>query len=156
MIAPIAVLELATLALLCAVASQPLFYLLALGRASASLSGPAWVELRQRVDEAIALPLKVLYPSAIVSALGLTAAAALQGRGVLAAAALVAGLCLVADALLALKGNVPFNTRVNGWRPDAPPPEWAEVRSAWSRVFAVRQALTCCALAVLLVAVVFR
>ena len=136
-------LSIATLLAYTLVMSQPLFFAFALGRASLGLSGPAYVELRQRINAAITKPLVVVYAITFVGCVVLVALAASAGDTPTAAGVSVAAMTLVIDLGIAAKGNVPLNAAMNEWDPAAPPPDWATKRAAWHRVFATRQLVLC-------------
>ena len=150
-------LELATfttLALFAVVVSQPLFYLVALSRASGALSAPAYVELRQRINEVMNVRLVPLYGATLVSTLVLIWAAFARGERVLGAAALIAVAGLVTDAVLAVRRNVPINTRMDGWSPTNVPADWETHRARWTAAFSTRQIVLAFAYSALLVGVV--
>ena len=128
-----------TLVLFALVVSQPLFYLLALGRASGALSAPAYVELRQRVNAVMNVRLVPLYGATLASALVLAWAAFARSEVLLGAATLIAAAGLVADAILAVRRNVPINTRMDGWSPASAPADWETHRARWIAAFSVRQ-----------------
>lgn len=136
-------LSIATLFAYALVMSQPLFFAFALGRASLALSGPAYVELRQRINAAITRPLVAVYALTFVGCLAVAGLAAKEGTHATAAGVGLAALALVVDLVLAAKGNVPLNAAMNQWDPAALPPDWATKRAAWHRVFAVRQVVLC-------------
>ena len=148
-------LQLAALLVFSVVASQPLFYLLVLDRASASLGGPAYVELRHRIDEVMTARLPALYLAALAAVLSVAAVGWWRGAVALAGGAGVAAACLVADAVLAVKRNVPINALIRSWSPEAPPADWAAARSRWRAAFAVRTVVLCLGLTALAFTVVF-
>lgn len=136
-------LSIATLFAYTLVMSQPLFFAFALGRASLALSGPAYAELRQRINGAITKPLVVVYAVTFFACLAVTALAAKDGAIATAAGVGLAALTLAVDLAIAVRGNVPLNSEMNGWDSAAPPADWATKRSAWHRVFSVRQVVLC-------------
>jgi hypothetical protein len=151
------VLELATFttrALFAVVVSQPLFYLVALSRASGALSAPAYVELRQRINAVMNVRLVLLYGATVVSTLVLIWAAVARGERLLAAAALVALAGLVVDAIVAVRRNVPINTRMDGWSPTNVPADWQSQRAGWNAAFSIRQVVLGGAYAALLMGVI--
>lgn len=152
----LAVLGLAALLAYCVVASQPLFYLLVLDRASTSLAGPAYVELRHRIDEVMTARLPAVYLAALGSALALSALAGWRGASGLAIGGVAAAASVALDAVLAVKRNVPVNTEIRAWNPAAPPADWAEVRARWRAAFAVRTVVLCTGLVALGAAAMFR
>lgn len=123
--------------------SQPLFFAFALGRASLALSGPAYAELRQRINATITKPLVVVYGVTFLACLAVAAIAASVRATTTAALVGFAALTLAVDLGLAAKGNVPLNAAMNAWNPAALPPDWATKRAAWHRVFALRQIVLC-------------
>lgn len=135
----LATLSVITLFPLTLIMSQPLFFAFALGRASLALSGPAYAELRQRINGAITKPLVVVYALTFVACLAVASLAAMDGAKTTAAGVGLAALMLVIDLGIAAKGNVPLNAAMNRWDPGALPEDWARKRAAWHRVFAVRQ-----------------
>ncbi|MFN0063232.1 MAG: hypothetical protein ACKVPX_12065 [Myxococcaceae bacterium] len=57
----------------------------------------------------------------------------------LASGAGLAIACLVMDAVLAIKLNVPINSAINGWRTSALPEDWQTYRARWHRALAIRR-----------------
>ena len=143
-----------TLVLFALVVSQPLFYLVALGRASHALSAPAYVELRQQVNAVMNVRLVPLYGATFASVAWLAWAALARGESLLAAAALFALAGLVADGVLAVRRNVPINALMSGWSPASPPADWEAQRARWSAAFSVRQIVLSVTYAALLAGVV--
>ncbi|HWB79223.1 MAG TPA: hypothetical protein VG755_29885 [Nannocystaceae bacterium] len=139
----LAALAIATLFAYTLIMSQPLFFAFALGRASLALSGPAYAELRQRINAAITKPLVVVYALTFVACLVVAGVAAAAGAMTTAGGVGFAALTLAIDLVLAAKGNVPLNAVMNAWNPNALPPDWAAKREAWHRVFAVRRIVLC-------------
>lgn len=129
------------LVLLTIVVSQPLFYWLALGRATQQLDALAYVALRQQINAAITQRLTRLYIATLLSLIALVATALVQSAWPLACGACVAAAALIADAVLALKLNVPINTRMDSWTPATIPGDWQAERSHWDRALAVRRAV---------------
>jgi len=151
------VLEIAmltTLVLFSFVVSQPFFYLVALGRASQTLSAPAYVELRQRINAVMNRRLSRLYGAALASALVLLGLALARGERLVALTTLVAILGLIADGVLAVRRNVPINTLMDGWTPADYPADWEAQRARWAEAFATRQRVLAVAYASLLVGAV--
>jgi hypothetical protein len=90
-----------SLLLFATVVSQPLFYWLALGRATRQLSARAYVELRQQVNLAIKQRLTRLYLGTLLSLLGLIVYAFVERAWWLAMGAWVALIALVLEVVLA-------------------------------------------------------
>jgi hypothetical protein len=143
-----------TLVLFALVVSQPFFFLVALSRASGALSGPAYVELRQRINAVMNVRLLPLYGATLASTGLLAWLAFARDELLLGAAALAALAGLVADAILAVRRNVPINTQMDAWDPATPPADWEAQRARWREAFATRQAVLSIAYALLLAGVV--
>ena len=135
----VAIFLLASLAAYSVVASQPLFYLVALGRAQRELSAPAYVELRQHINPLMTQRVSVIYGSALLALLLLLFFSFRGGERLVLATAGVAVACLVADAVLMLRVSVPINTRMDAWTPAEQPADWQEHRARWFAIFAYRQ-----------------
>jgi hypothetical protein len=143
-----------TLALYAFIASQPLFYLMALGTASERLSAPAYIELRQRIDQAIQNRLRYACYAALLFLLVLLVLAALRGSMPLLVTGAVALVALVTDLALAIKGNIPINARINTWTPEQYPTDWDAYRAQWLGIYRRRQVSICIGLTALLIGTV--
>jgi hypothetical protein len=137
------------------VASQPLFYLVALGRAQRALSAPAYIELRQRINPVMSRRVPAIYGSALATAILLLVLALRAGDRAVLAAAAVSLACLVVDAVFMLRENVPINSVVDGWSATAYPADWEDYRRKWFASFGTRQILLLVGFAGLLLAAVF-
>jgi hypothetical protein len=135
----LALLSCLSLLLYSVVASQPLFYWMALDCATQGLSAQAYVELRQQINAAIVKRLMAIYLATLLALLALLGAALLQHRLWLALGAGAGALTLVGDLILAAKLNVPINRRMDGWSLAALPDDWAAQRDAWSAALGLRR-----------------
>ena len=145
-----------SLALLTVVVSQPLFYSLALGRATRQLGPSAYVELRQQINATIARPFVRLYIATLVSLLALVAGALIQAARLLALGAATAGVALIVDAVLAAKLNVPINARMDGWSVANVPSDWQTQRAHWDHALAIRRVVLLAGYAALTLALTAR
>jgi hypothetical protein len=134
----IGVLALITLVLYAVVVSQPFFYALALGRASNALGAGSYVELRQRINAAIAGPLVRVYAAAFAAASALAAVAAASGAWSTALGGATGAIGLVLDLVIAVRRNVPINRRMDGWTSTTIPDDWMDHRSRWSAALTLR------------------
>jgi hypothetical protein len=139
-----------SLATYAVVASQPLFYLVALGRAQRALSAPAYVELRQRVNPVMVRRVPAIYLSTLVALAALALVAWSAGDSLALVAAGVALLCLVADAILMTLASVPVNSVMDAWTVTEPPTDWEVHRDRWFAIFAWRELALLVGFAVLL------
>lgn len=135
----LALVSFLALVLYALVVSQPFFYLFALGDASTALSATAYIELRHQINRAIAPRLIRLYLATLVVTVALAAVSFANGAGSLAGGATIAALCLVGDAVLAVKRNVPINAVMDSWTTTHYPDDWASHRARWNEAFAIRQ-----------------
>jgi hypothetical protein len=123
------------------VVSQPFFYALALSEASTALSASAYVELRQRINKAIAKPLVQVYATAFIATVVTSGLALRVHAWFFALCTALAAIALALDLVVAVKRNVPINERMNAWNAEDVPPEWAQERAAWNEAFTVRQVI---------------
>lgn len=147
---------LANLVVYAVVVSQPLAYLLFLTSAQRGLSAPAFIELRQRINQVMNRRVPLVYGSALgtlLLVLGLSLASG-NWHGLVTAG--VALLCLVIDAVFMLRENVPINRVMDRWTTTAPPADWEHYRSRWFAVFAYRQVVLLIGFVSLLVGAVFQ
>lgn len=128
-----------SLVLLTIAVSQPLFYWLALGRATRQLSPTSYVELRQRINAAVTRRLTRLYIATLLSLLTLLTSAAFQAAWSLMLGAGIAAIALTTDALLATRLNVFINARMDAWSLSEVPNDWQLQRAHWDRAFAIRR-----------------
>ena len=128
-----------SLLLFTVVVSQPLFYWMALGRATRGLSCGAYVELRQQINAAIVKRLIGSYVVTLIALLALAGTAWAGGRLSIVGGAIGAAFALIVDLALAAKLNIPINKRMDGWQLDAVPSDWESQRNAWDAALGVRR-----------------
>lgn len=128
-------LWLANVVLWMLLASQHAFYALGMAAAQRALSAPAYVELRNAIDDVLKRSLPPLYVATLVATVLAVLAAAGPGRRM---AVLALGALLV-EAWLMLRRSVPINARMQTWSPAAPPDDWQRTRAEWLAVFRERQ-----------------
>jgi len=123
------------------VVSQPLFCIVALGRAQQALSAAAYIELRQRINFVMTSRVPVIYLSTLVTGLlVLVLSLRLRDWSGLATAA-VPLLCLVIDIIFMMRENVPINGVIDQWSTTNYPEDWEMYRTKWFEIFAYRQVL---------------
>jgi hypothetical protein len=131
---------LASLVLYAVVASQPLFYFVALGPAQRRLTAPAYIELRQALNPLMVRRMPGLY-LATLAALSLTLFLAWRsGQGRLVWPTFSALVLLVVDAFLMTRSSVPINKFIDSWTPERHPADWELHRDRWFVIFRYRQA----------------
>lgn len=114
--------------------SQHAFYAVGLGDAQRALEGPAYVELRNAIDDVMRRNLPLVYVATLVWTIVLLARGG-PGRIWFA----VALLGLLGDAGVMLARSVPINEVIQTWSATAPPADWEIHRAAWFEVFRWRQ-----------------
>jgi hypothetical protein len=150
-----AVALLASLAAYSVVASQPLFYLVAMSRAQRALSAAAYIELRQAVNPVMGKRVPPIYLAALLSLVALAVFALRAGDGLRSGAAGVALACLVVDLILMTRVSVPINAAIDAWTAADHPADWQKYRERWFGIFAYREAALLVGFASLLVGAAF-
>lgn len=138
------------------VVSQPLAYIVVMTRAQRSLSAPAFVELRQRINAVMTRRVPVIYSLTLATTLILLPLSLLGGAWGVLAAAIVALVCLLVDAMFMLRENVPINGVIDQWSTTTYPEDWQDYRAKWFAIFAYRQVVLLVGFLSLLVGAVFR
>ncbi len=147
---------LVNLVLFAVVASQPLFYAVALSHASRALSAPAFIELRNAINAVMKRRVPAVYLGTLATCVGVLTLSLLAGELWMAATSGVALAALVGDTALMLRENVPINGVIETWTPTQYPADWESYRTRWMAIFAVRQVLLVVGFVSLLTGAVFR
>ncbi len=147
---------LVNLVLFAVVASQPLFYAVALSHASRALSAPAFIELRNAINAVMKRRVPAVYLGTLATCVGVLTLSLLAGELWMAATSGVALAALVGDTALMLRENVPINGVIETWTPTQYPADWESYRTRWMAIFAVRQVLLVVGFVSLLAGAVFR
>ncbi|HTE31092.1 MAG TPA: hypothetical protein VK666_12010 [Chryseolinea sp.] len=125
-------------------ASQGIFYLLGLGEAVKALSVPAFAELRNAIDNAIAGRLRFLYYTAILLGVIVLALSFEQYHSLSFWCTAIAVLLTLSDILLAVKYNLPINKMFKSYPEDSIP--WQNLQAEWIRFIIIRGVLITLAL----------
>ena len=149
------ILILLNLAAFAFVASQPLFYLLALSHTQKKLSAASYIELRQLLDKALQVRLSALYYLTLTFALALVIFSLVNAAYFLFTTSFIALIALVIDVTMALKTNIPINKIINRWDCDNYPRHWQLLRRKWFYFFQIRQVAGIIGFVSLLVGAVF-
>ncbi len=136
-------------------AGQPLFYLLALGKATKKLRPSSYTELRNHLNNILEVNMRILYYTVLLTSTGwfictLTIHSRLQ---LLSSTIALAALCV--DMFFLFKGDIPVNNIIKTWTPDNYPADWEAYRRKWFVFFHRRQAATLTGFASLLLGAVF-
>ncbi len=143
------------LAVFALVASQPLFYWLAMSTAQKNLQATSYIELRQLLDKSLQLPLRIVYYTAIALAVALVIISGLQSLFFLLITTLIALAALIVDVVLAIKTNIPINKIINQWNGQQYPRHWQLIRRKWFYFYHIRQVAGIIGFASLLTGAVF-
>jgi hypothetical protein len=117
-------------------------------RGKAALSGPSFLDVQQVLLRPYGKALGAIEGGALLAS-GALLALVRRRRGAflltLTATVCNAGMIAVWAALIR-----PINGRVDGWRPESLPADWAEARDRWHALHAIRAALAGAGLAALI------
>ena len=138
------------------VASQPLAYIVFLGKAQRALSAPAYVELRQRINPVMSRRLPAIYLVTLLTTAFSIVLALQAGNSSVLVAGAIALVCLVVDVFLMLRASVPVNEVMDRWSTTDHPGDWEEHRANWFRIFGYRQVVLLVGFFGLLVGAVFQ
>lgn len=130
------------------IAGQGFYMLLGGSQALRQLSVGAFIEQRQSVDKAIARNLSASYLLTLIYSASYIVLLVWNGEAtqLQAAATILAFLLLVADVLIATRGNAPLNKEINTWQAHAYPMDWTTHRDLWIRYMTWRNWLAIFAL----------
>lgn len=137
------------------VASQPLFYVVAMSSAQRALSAPAYIELRQHINSVMSRRVSVIYLSTLATLLVLLAASYRSWNRNLLITSGIALVCLVIDIILMVRENVPINSVIDRWSTTNYPKDWEDYRAKWFAIFNYRQVVLLVGFLSLLVGAVF-
>ena len=137
------------------VISQSFFYILAMSGTMKKMQAETYIETRNLLTRNLQTPLQFVYYTALASSLLLTAFCVVNPSGLLFICSVIALIALVADVLLAVKGNVPLNNFINSWTVINYPENWKQYRSKWFTLYHVRQALNITGFVSLLAGLIF-
>ena len=95
------------------VISQSFFYILAMSGTLKKMQAETYIETRNLLTKNLQAPLQLVYYTAFSSSILLTAFCVVNPSGLLFICSVIALTALVADVLLAVKGNIPLNNFIN-------------------------------------------
>jgi hypothetical protein len=121
------------------VVSQPLFYIVAMGKAQRALSAAAYIELRQCINSVMTRRVPVIYLSSLATVLVVLVLSLRSWNWSRLVTATIALLCLVIDIILMMRENVPINGVIDQWSTTNNPKDWESYRAKWFEIFAYRQ-----------------
>jgi len=144
-----------TLILYAAIISQSLFYILAMSKVMKNMQVTTYIETRKLLDKHLQVSLRVVYYGSLIVSIALTALCLVNSSVLLFTCSIIALVCLVADLVLIVKGNMPLNKVFNSWTTTSYPSDWQQYRSKWFSFFHIRQLANMIGFLSLLTGVVF-
>lgn len=123
------------------VISQSFFYILAMTSTMKKMQAPTYIETRNLLTTRLEEPLQWVYYITMTATVLLSAFCVVNPSGLLFICSIIALVALLADALLAVKGNIPLNKLISSWTSSNYPPNWKKYQSRWFTLYHVRQAL---------------
>jgi len=144
-----------TLLMYAFVISQSFFYILAMSTTLKKMQASTYIETRNLLTQNLQAPLQIVYYTTLGASVLLTAFCVVNPTGLLFISSVIALIALVADVLLAVKGNVPLNNYINSWTTSNYPENWKQYRSKWFTLYHVRQALNITGFVSLLTGLIF-
>jgi uncharacterized membrane protein len=137
------------------IASQSFSYIISLTNVQQNMSAAEYISFRKITDRNYRAKFKLVIYATLISNLLLVIAAVINSSGSLSITAAIALALLVADMMVAVKGNLPINDTINTWTLDNYPANWADYRTKWLNLFHKRQILNLTGFASLLAGAVF-
>jgi len=144
-----------TLLLYAAVVSQSIFYLLAMGPASRNMNATTYIESRKLLDDRLSKTLGRTYLLTLLVSIALTGICITNPSGLLFTISVISLTALIADILLAIKGNRPLNEIINNWTVSNYPEDWYRYRSKWFAFYRARQIANLTGFTVLAAGIIF-
>ena len=151
-----AVILLLTIIAYSMIVSQSFMYLLALKYTQINLDAPAYITMRHLIDTAMNKTFRyVIYASLLLNLL-LVISSATNPSSLSFLTAAIAFICLLADIIITVKGNLPINAAINKWTADNYPQNWNDYRIKWLRYFRYRQIVNLAGFVSLIAGAVFK
>lgn len=133
-------LRIAHLILVIIIASQGIFYLLGASEAFRKLSTVAFAEQRRLLDGVIASRFRFIYLLTLATGLLIIFLTRHTPQEKTFICTLAATLLLIADIIVALKGNIPVNNMFSNFSPSSPsaPADWHFLQVRWISCMVIR------------------
>ena len=144
-----------TLLMYAAVISQSFFYILAMSVTLKKMRAQTYIETRNLLTTNLQAPLQIVYYTTLSASVLLTAFCVVNPGGLLFITSLIALVALLADVVLALKGNIPLNKFINSWTSWDYPDNWQQYRAQWFNLYHIRQVLNITGFISLLAGLIF-
>lgn len=121
------------------IVGQAYMYIIALSDVSKKLDAASYIHFRQLTDANFMAKYKYVIYGSLLTSLLLCLFTAGKPTGFLFISSVIAFAALIADVLLAIKGNIPINKRINSWTTENYPANWQTYRDKWLQVYSKRQ-----------------
>ena len=144
-----------TLLMYAVVISQSFFYILAMSVTLKKMRAQTYIETRNLLTTNLQAPLQIVYYTTLSASVLLTAFCVVNPGGLLFITSLIALVALLADVVLALKGNIPLNKFINSWTSWDYPDNWQQYRAQWFNLYHIRQVLNITGFISLLAGLIF-
>ena len=144
-----------TLLMYAVVISQSFFYILAMSVTLKKMRAQTYIETRNLLTATLQAPLQVVYYTTLSASVLLTAFCVVNPGGLLFITSSIALVALLADVVLALKGNIPLNKFISSWTSADYPVNWQRYRAQWFNLYHIRQALNITGFVSLLAGLIF-
>jgi len=137
------------------IVGQAYMYIIALRDVTKKLDAASYIHFRQLTDVNFMAKYKYVMYGSLLTSLLLCIFTAGKPGSFLFISSVIAFAALVADVLLAVKGNVPINKLVNTWSADKYPANWQTYRDKWLHIYSKRQVANIAGFTSLLLGTVF-
>ena len=124
------------------VVSQLLFYFTVMGDALKKGSIENFLELRKIIDTVMVNRIKIPYYSSLFLSFVLVLLTFQHPQSYVFITGTIAFICLLIDAFIAIKFNVPLNKLTNQWPEKSTDVNWMEVRILWLKYINYRAIFT--------------
>jgi len=121
------------------VASQPIFYLLAMSKTQKSMRPASYTELRNLLDNNLQVTLRIVYYSTLITSLTWFIFTLKYASGFLLLSSTIALVSFLIDMVLLLSGDMPINKIIQTWSPETYPTDWETYRNKWFFYYHRRQ-----------------
>lgn len=119
--------------------SQSFMYILALKNVQLNLEANSYIELRKLIDVNMNRNFKYVMYIAFLANLLCVISNFKNVGSLLFITSTIALVAIIADILIAVKGNIPINNIIDTWSFDDYPADWRDYRTKWLSFFQLRQ-----------------
>jgi hypothetical protein len=138
------------------IASQAMFYLLAMSKTVKEMRPESFVEFKNLLDSKLQISLRFVYYSALFISPVWCYVAVRSHKQLIIITSFIALLALSIDICFLLKGNQPINKVFQTWNRENYPENWEEVKQKWFMQYHRRQIAGLLGFFCLLIGAVFR